>query len=583
MDAWSRAMPRYNDRTDFKPDDETPEGVRQNYRLVCQLIDSQAEVNVDFNLPVGSRQCGFYDPRFSRLSGEEVLNVNAVFYRFEMHHKRPPACLGVDCTVDYRESEIHEFIDCDGPYMRTQHRCAFTLQHTDAECAGQLLETYDAQMRFLREADAANDMYQEPLPRDKSIVVRKLLGHKNVKQWRSPKPSRYLEGVYGADASTRPTPGPLNTLPASDFRDVYGSTMEARRRLVATLCWFRRHRRFELGSMIFAMRRRAFLAAAAYDISELMREAATEVIAERARQPDVLTRILGEDESSEGLGQALWPYLPPEAGPLLMSTCKAMRAFGERHDRMLELTLTNTLGEYGPWEREAHRIEPDGSLSMLKNRRIRLQPLLQHRFLAHVELPGDGRRGLPPRSALEPVSHVHLTHGSAIDPNRSTTRVFLVFDDAGRTEVGCFGTPALRRFDGETQQVGPYSDLTYNHFPRRQLPVITVSAHRLSSEFVKRKYARVRIAVEVSLVHKDSPPDVLSDVTHTAWTPPFRVVARLESENAAAASRRRRAARKGDGARHVQLVRDNQPATAADMRDQNFDALSLLDYEPLYG
>ena len=134
-------------------------------------------------------------------------------------------------------------------------------QHTDAECAGQLLETYDAQMRFLREADATNDMYQEPLPRDKSIVVRKLLGHKNVKQWRSPKPSGISKACTGGRV-LRPTPGPLNTLPASDFRDVYGSvTMEARRRLVATLCWFRRHQRFELGPMIFAMRRAALLGA----------------------------------------------------------------------------------------------------------------------------------------------------------------------------------------------------------------------------------------------------------------------------------------------------------------------------------
>lgn len=522
MDEWMSALPRYNFREDFKPDDETPEGRLRNYRLVCRMIDSHVEHDVPV-FPDGRPQ--WAPAGFQHLSGEEVLSVNGVFYRFEMHHRRPPACLGVDCTVQYEEHDVHDCVDCDGPYLRTQHRCAFTLEHA-TDGVALMLKEYDEHVTAMRDYATKSMLDCEPLPRDWSIDSRELLGHARVSRWRAPKVEPYADGVYGRD--WRDWRGPLNTAPSVPFDgDFHESSTEARHRLVATLCWFRRHQRSLLGPMISAMRKRAMLAALLYERAERMRDAATLVIAARARQPDVLTTLL-RDGAGEEFGQALWPYLPPELGTPLMATCKTMHAFGLQHQRRLRLSLTNTCGEHGTWEREVHRIEPDGSMLMLKNRRIHLQPLLEHRFLTHVDLPKDET----PCYLLEQRSHKHLTHGGAIDPARSTTRAFLVFDDRQRTPVGCFGSPALRRWDGENCQVGPYLDQTYAYFPKRGLPKITVSANRLSSDFGKHGNTRFRIVVEVSLVHKDSPPDIICDVTHVAETPPFRVVARLESPRA---------------------------------------------------
>ena len=559
MDQWLTRLPRWHHKTDFKPDDETEEGRLRNHRFVRRMIDSHID---EVRAQLGAQ-----------LSGEEVLDVNAHYYRFEMLHRSAPSALAVDCTIDYREDELRDTIVCESTEMRA-HRCAFSFDfQTDG--MAQLLKEYDEKVDSMRRSSSTS-LVSDPLPRDWSINTKQLFGRARVSKWRSPNVQPYKEGVYGA---TEPFRGCLNQLPTTTMKDpVRDSTLEARSRLVATLCWFRRHQRYLLAGVIMAMRQRAARSAALYEIADRMRVAARLVAQERQSAPDALTRIV-RDRAGEELGEALWPYLPPEEGCPLMATCKSLHQWGVRFQRRLLLRIHGDSDSDVDQEEDdlhvfrPHKVEADGSLTMLKNRRIFLQPILQHRFLTHRTNPP----GHDPPYLLREETHLHLKHGTALDTDRSCVRAFLVFDDEQRTEVPCFGKAALRRWDGGDFIVGPNYDQTYSHFPKGRLPRVIVSPNRLSSDFGKHKDTRFRIVVEVSLVTKGAPEDVISEVVHVTETPPFRVVARLESEQAAAASKARYANWKHAGAWHLSLVRDHQPSTAADLRDQNYDPYSDFD------
>jgi hypothetical protein len=543
MNEWSARFPRWRHKHDAKPDDDTPEGALTNHRLICQILELHIET-----VPLANDALRALPP----LSGEEVLDVNVAFYRYEMFSKSPPATLAIDCTVEYRDRELRDAFDCDSAKVRC-HRAAFSLDyHTDG--VARMLNEYDSLVDSMR-AYSSDALTIEPLPRDWCTDAKQLCGdrRKNVEKWRSPK--KVFPYNDGAHARTGRRLGCFDLAPKSAITDApMESMLEARHRLVATLCWFRRHQRGLLPGMIAAMRQRALRSAQLYQATERMIDAARIVCNERQRAPDVLTALVNGSAGDE-LGQALWPYLPPEMGCPVMASCQTLYQWGERFQRCLSLRIEEDAKKAVP-----HRVESDGSFTMLKNRRILLQPVLEHRFLMHQFFPPTH----DPPFLLEQHTHSHPTHGSAIDVNRSTVRAFLVFDDAQRTEVPFCDQPPLRRLDGKGFQIGQNRDQTYAHFPKGKLPLIVVAVNCLSKDFGKQTDTRFRIVIEVSLVTKDAPTDLVSEVMHATETPPFRVVSRLESDKAAAASKARQANRRIADAYHLKLIRDHQPATSTD-------------------
>jgi len=351
---------------------------------------------------------------------------------------------------------------------------------------------------------------------------------------------------------------------------------------VTVLCWFRRHQRTFLPRVLEAMCVRALHSAALYNVAERLRDTARQVAVCRARllpaQRDPLTKIV-RDRDGEALGDALWPYLPCEAGTPLMACNRALREWGLRFCRRmrLQLLLYDTSEAKRMCEFGAHRIERDGTLTMQKHRQIKIRLLLQHNFMTHVSLLDAAAAAAAAQSGetVESCTFAHPTHGTAIDKDRSTTRARLVFDDEARTVVPGFGKPSLRRWDSsEACLVGPCA---YAHFPKGKLPTIIVSPNRLSSDFATnaREETKFRIMVEVSLVHMNAPAELgVGDVvTYIQETEQFRILARLESCEAAKKSKKRQVAHAREHALHAQLVR-NQHATSPDSR--NFDTLGEI-------
>lgn len=290
--------------------------------------------------------------------------------------------------------------------------------------------------------------------------------------------------------------------------------------MISVICWFRRHSRPLTRNVLLAMRERAMRSASLYMTAERMRRASRVVARERALlAQDSLTSIVTHGPSEE-LGDALWPYLPPEAGSRLMACSKALYSWGTRFNRGMHIRLMSEKGN--TWSCEAHRMENDGSITMQRNRWIRVRPVFEHTFMTNVE------------TGLEEGSFTHPKHGSCIDADLSTTHALLIFDDDG-TEVPYFGKSALgRKANGRDVDGG------VSHFPRKMLPTLLLSAKRLSSDFGKTRDTKFRIVIEVNLVTKG----YTEVTTYTAKTAPFRVVARIESEKAAAGTKERQMVRK---------------------------------------
>jgi len=166
---------------------------------------------------------------------------------------------------------------------------------------------------------------------------------------------------------------------------------------------------------------------------------------------------------------------------------------------------------------------------------------------------------------LKETAHPIETHGGAVDVERSSTRAALVFDDAERTPVPNFGRSALTRFDGRANRVGALGDKAVAHFPKGRLPKIVVSTKHLSRDFPAWKEdARFRIAVEVTIVAKGAHADAdAAPVSYRTETEPFRVVARIESPAAAAATKSRQQAYKAIDKRHRRRVRAAQEGEGA--------------------
>lgn len=552
---WSTTLRRWDERVDYKPDDETEAGTKVNLQLVCDMID---DLGYDgFAVP---RDCPEHD-----LLARDILEVNVAFYRYEMFNVPPPPCLAVDCGEHLaRNGSVRKQLDCDDIEMR-RLRCSFSMDYlTDGVAL--LLKEYDEEVENMR-AYSNRCVTSKPLPRDFGTLARKIQPSRGAakpaqppplpsdasirhSKWRTPKDvCTYAGGVYArSDDQNR---GPLNVLASSVAQcdDEELATAHARRRLVATICWFRRHARAQLEPMIVAMAGRAMRSALLYELAARMRDAARCVAAERARSSDPLTLLVAGDASEE-LGEALWPYLPPEAGPLIMKTCKTLHAWGVRFRRDLHLRLhTNTSFP--------HHVEEDGTLSILKHKRINLAPSLEYTFLKHFE-------GSNATSALRNAEHPQKTHGPMVDVERSSTRAFLVLNNRKRTPVMHEGGSALRRVDTRKAIVrgGALDDVIFAHFPKGALPRIEVSVPVLSSRFAKKGHLpgrrRFRIVVEVTIVARGS----TTGKTYSDETAPFRVVARMESPAAEEARKKRVVEQKAADKRHGRCVRAARAAAA---------------------
>ena len=145
-------------------------------------------------------------------------------------------------------------------------------------------------------------------------------------------------------------------------------------------------------------------------------------------------------------------------------------------------------------------------------------------------------------------------------------------DDPERTPVPPRGVvPALLWCNApERLRIGDYSDQCYASFPKASMPKMGVATARLSSHFCKTDDVKFRIVVVVDVVTKDASDDVLCSARHVTETPPFRVVSRRDSSEAASNSKARMRERSAAERELTQVVREGQ--VEADQADLPADA-----------
>jgi hypothetical protein len=476
-----------------------------------------------------------------------------------MRSQIPPPCLAVDCTVDVQYIVIRDEIDC-GDSMHRQHRAVFSLDYrTDG--VSKLLEEFDDKCLA---AMAYSKRQHSNFPRDVWSSSKTMFGRKLTK-WRcphrgGPEGPPYKDGALGEQG------GCLNVSPRSDPSDRYMATLEARRRLVSTICWHRRHHRTMLAQILYELRERAYRAAALFTVAERLRDSADVVRVSRALitgpSADPLTSIVAVGASEE-LGDALLPYLNEETGAKLAQCNRVLYEWTKRFGRHLQLRLDGT--ESSDWSKEAHRVEADGSLTMQRGRQIKLKPMLFRRCMQHMMLPA----GMSPPFLLQEIDIVYPNYENLFNSRFSTTNVTLVFEDG--SPVPCFGTPALRRHDRDGNGIPetPHA-VASNVFPRKGLPVVIVSAKRLSRDFGPN--TMFRLLVEFFMKTDGSSKKAVLKAT----TPAFRVVGRIESDAAAAATKERNVVRSEAHVVHAAQVKATQPDTANHVLDTNFVNLAAI-------
>mgnify|MGYP006123826941 FL=1 len=550
MLQWAQSVSKF-DRNDPAVDDESAVGMAKNYDMVLSMLDSFNHAMRFIHTP-NTAGAG-------TLTSEEILSVGAAIYRHEMRSQRPPPCLAVDCTIDVETNQIRDEVDC-GDGIHRQHLAVFSLDFkTDGLC--KLLGEFDDKCTA---AVAYSKRQHSNFPRDVFASSKAMYGRKLAK-WRcphrgGPESPPYKDGALGEHG------GCLNVSPRSDPSDRYQSTIEARRRLVSTICWHRRHHRAMLAQILYELRERAYRAAALFSVAERLRDSADVVRVSRALisgpTADPLTSIVAVGASEE-LGDALLPYLNEEMGAKIAQCNKVLYEWTRRFDRHLKLRLDGT--ESTDWSDDVHRVEADGTFTMQRGRQIKLKPILFRRFMTHMTLPaGMG-------FFLQEIDIVYPNYESHFNPRLSSTNATLVFDDGQNTPVPCFGTPALRRHDrdGNGIRATPHA-VSSNVFPRKGLPVLIVSAKRLSRDFGKD--TKFRLLIEFFMRTDGSSRKAVL----TAVTPAFRVVGRIESDAAAEATKERNVVRSEAHVAHRAKVKTTQPDTANHVLDQNFTNLSAL-------
>jgi hypothetical protein len=550
MNHWLQTVPKY-DRHDPAVDDETEAGRAKNYDLVIAILDSFNRAMRFVHTP-NTASAG-------TLTSEDILSVGAAIYRHEMRSQRPPPCLAVDCTIDMEPGQIRDELDCSDSTHR-QHLAVFSLDFkTDG--VSRLLDEFDDKCKA---AIAYSKRPHSDFPRDVFASSKTMYG-RNLSKWRCPHrggPSAppYKDGALGELG------GCLNVSPRSDPSDRYQSTIEAKRRLVSTICWHRRHHRTMLAQILYELRERAYRSAALYTVAERLRDSADVVRVSRALitgpSADPLTSIVAVGASEE-LGDALLPYLNEQTGAKLAQCNRVLYEWTKRFGRHLQFRLHGS--ETSDWSKEVHRIEADGTFTMQRGRQIKLKPMLFRRCMQHMMLPA----GMSPSFLLQEIDVVYPTYETLFNPRFSSTQVTLVFEDG--SPVPCFGKPALRRHDRDGNSVAetPHA-VASNVFPRKSLPIVVVSAKRLSRDFGPN--TMFRILVEFFMKTDGSSKKAVLKAT----TPAFRVVGRIESDAAAAATKERNVVRSEAHVAHAAQVKATQPDTANHVLDTNFVNLAAI-------
>lgn len=530
----------------FMPDDTSFNGARSNLRFVCEALDA----HLDESSGIGTVD-DWYEGDKMRLTGDEIVDVCAAFYRYEMHKRIPPNALGLDVQSFHDEDHVRFASDCDSVDAR-HDRAIFSLSDRLDASVWVAVERYDAlRAEAKREVSLPHDT---PLPRDAFASPQILFGKKNHTRWKRPRQN--YNGAFG------PRDGVFNTGPVTPFEDEVDATFEARLRMVAVVCFYEKHQRSSMALLLGAMRRRATLAAHLFRATvELQRQA--RIVRDRRAAEGLrswtLCQIVGSNEA-DSLGEALLPYLGIQHTNALLATHSVVRAWGRSFGRHLRLRLLCATSYKEPddddFAKIAHRVEEDGSYTMIKDNHIKFQPELFFEFMTHMELPPENNPPYLLRQQTLPMPK----HGHRVDPTRSSIRAYLVMDDPERTPVPPRGVvPALYWCNAPRHlMVGDHSEQCYASFPKGGMPKMGVATPRLSSQFHKTNDVKFRIVVVVDVVTKDAPDDVVCSARHVTETPPFRVVSRHDSSDAASNSKTRVRERSAAERGLARLVRDGQ-------------------------
>ena len=528
----------------------------------------------------------------------EVLMLNAAFYRYEMHNKRPPPSLCVDIPrygMRLERTEPPVAFDAYNPERaRIAHADLRDNSFDTIRCV--TVREYDALLVFVRHELPALER-RKPSETGPGAFLRDM----NAEQ------DRVLQKPTASSRKTKPAwwcnPQRLlarkrdvalqalithNRRPSVPFEQGRDSRVEALHRMLQVLSLYFLYERSAVYRALPLMRFRAHVMAFLRLRANRLR-LTLQQLRPVVRAPSPLVRVVREGASDE-LGQALWPYVHWDDSHAIMCTCKTLHAWGREFSRQLQLRLVVNAAAEPVTAANLPRsgTDPDGTplLSITKTLKLGLEfyyEVDEHVDLAPIDWLQPSQTHANRRSTIQHVLRIVPNPGTNVVEECSALTVELVRDD---------------RPDGPAVYAGVCEAAPRVSSFVHALKRTRHSVHRTSREVGGSRDTKLRlrftahVATRSSLRRaKERDSRRAMAARYTALTPAFRVVVRYATARAREAERGRKqalaAARRAAGQAMVELAAQNSarahapppdpdPETAHDPLALDADALDAL-------
>ena len=496
--------------------------------------------------------------------------LNAAFYRYEMHNKRPPPSLCVDIPrygMRLERTEPPVAFDAYNPERaRIAHADLRDNSFDTIRCV--TVREYDALLAFVRHelpalerrkpSETGPGAFLRDINAEQDRVLRTptASSRKNNPAWWC-NPQRLLARVRNGDELLKAFVE-RHARPTVPFEQGRDSRVEALHRMLQVLSIHFLYERSAVYRALPLMRFRAhvmaFLRLRANRLRLTLQQLRLVV-----RAPSPFVRVVREGASDE-LGQALWPYVHWDDSHAIMCTCKALHAWGREFSRQLQLRLVVNAAAEPVTAANLPRsgTDPDGTplLSITKTLKLGLEfyyEVDEHVDLAPIDWLQPSQTHANRRSTIQHVLRIVPNPGTNVVEECSALTVELVRDD---------------RPDGPAVYAGVCEAAPRASSFVHALKRTRHTVHRTSREVGGSRDTKLRlrftahVATRSSLRRaKERDSRRAMAARYTALSPAFRVVARYATPRAREAERGRKqalaAAKRAAGQAMVELAARN--------------------------
>lgn len=556
-----------------------------------KLIDASARMVPDVCVAdeIGYEAHGLPSASLHPVDATEVLMLNAAFYRYEMHNKRPPPSLCVDIPrygMRLERTTPPVAFDAYNPERaRIAHADLRDNAFDTIRCV--TVREYDALLVFVRHelpelerrkpSENGTGAFLRDINAEQDRVLQTpTAGSRKTKPEWWCNPQRLLARMRNEDASLKAFVE-RHARPTVPFEQGRDSRVEALHRMLQVLSIHFSYERSAVHRALLLMRFRAhvmaFLRLRANRLRLTLQQLRLVV-----RAPSPLVRVVREGASDE-LGQALWPYVRWDDSHAIMCTCKTLHAWGRQFSRQLQLRLVVNAAAEPVTAANLPRsgTDPDGTPLLSVTKTLKLGLEFYYEVDEHVDEPPSDR--LQPsqthanrRSTIQHVHRLVPNPGTNVVKECSALTVELVRDD---------------RPDGPAVHAGVCEVGTPVHSFVHELKRTRHSVHRTSREVGGSRDTKLRlrftahVATRSSLRRaKERDSRRAMATRYAALTPAFRVVARYATPRAREAERGRKqalaAARRAAGQAMVELAAQNAARAHAPPPDPDPETLDPL-------